>query len=121
LNGNQRGGAGGDHQQMVEFARTVKQNCLRLSEQALGQKQGAEFDKAYIGQQIAAHTNMLAELQAAQQFASNSQLQPLLQQATQMTEHHLTQARTIMDQLEQASGQGGQGATPRAGAPARSR
>jgi predicted outer membrane protein len=122
LNGNQRGSAaGGDHQQMVDFARTVKQNCLRLSEQALGQKQGAEFDKAYIGQQIVAHTNMLAELQAAQQFASNSQLQPLLQQATQMTEHHLTQARTIMDQLEQASGQGGQGSTPRAGAPARSR
>jgi len=118
---NQRGASsGGGHEQMVEFARTVKQNCLKLSEQSLGQKQGAEFDKAYIGQQIVAHTNMLAELQAAQQFASGSQLQPLIQQGTQMTEHHLAQARTIMEQLEQASA--GQGGSPaRTGAPARSR
>jgi len=119
----QRGAStGGGHDQMAEFARTVKQNCLKLSEQSLGQKQGAEFDKAYIGQQIVAHTNMLAELQAAQQFASGSQLQPLLQQGTQMTEHHLSQARTIMEQLEAANAQSGQGGTPpRAATPSRSR
>jgi predicted outer membrane protein len=118
--GNQRGAAaGGGQHQMVEFARTAKQNCLRLSEQSLGKKQGAEFDKAYIGQQIVAHTGMLGELQAAQQFASGSQLQPLIQQATQMTEQHLAQAQSIMDQLESAAGQGG--APARAGAPARSR
>jgi predicted outer membrane protein len=118
---SQRGAsASSGHEQMVEFARTVKQNCLKLNEQALGQKQGVEFDKCYIGQQIAAHTSMLAELQAAQQFTSGSQLQPLIQQGTQMTEQHLAQARTIMEQLEQASG--GQGGSPaRAGAPARSR
>ncbi len=118
--GNQRGAAaGGGQHQMVEFARTAKQNCLRLSEQSLGKKQGAEFDKAYIGQQIVAHTSMLAELQAAQQFASGSQLQPLIQQGTQMTEQHLAHAQSIMQQLEAAGGQGGSPA--RAGAPARSR
>jgi predicted outer membrane protein len=118
--GNQRGAAaGGGQHQMVEFARTAKQNCLRLSEQSLSKKQGAEFDKAYIGQQIVAHTGMLAELQAAQQFTSGSQLQPLIQQATQMTQQHLAQAQGIMDQLEAAAGQGG--APARAAAPARSR
>jgi predicted outer membrane protein len=117
--GNQRGAAGGGQHQMVEFARTAKQNCLRLSEQSLGKKQGAEFDKAYIGQQIVAHTTMLAELQAAQQFASGSQLQPLIQQGTQMTEQHLAHAQSIMQQLEAAGSQGG--APARAGAPARSR
>jgi predicted outer membrane protein len=95
----------GGQQEMVQFAREVKQECLNLTQQELGRKQGNEFDKAYIGQQLVAHTNMLAELRAAQRHAS-SELQPLIQQGAQMTEHHLAQARQIMQQLD-AAGQGG--------------
>jgi len=114
--GNQRGAsAGGEHQQMAEFAREVKQTCLNLTQQDLSRKQGAEFDKCYIGQQIVAHTQMLAELQTAQRHVSG-QMQSLIQQGTQMTEHHLAQAKSIMQQLDAAS----PGAAATAGRPAAS-
>jgi predicted outer membrane protein len=106
--GNQRGAsAGGQGHQLAEFAHEVKQNCLHLTEQALAKKQGAEFDKAYIGIQIVAHTNMLAELQTAQRYTQGSPLQSIVQQGTQMTEHHLSQAKSIMQQLDAESAQGG--------------
>ncbi|HEX6961464.1 MAG TPA: DUF4142 domain-containing protein [Lacipirellula sp.] len=116
--GNQRSsaaGQGGQQQQMVQFAKDVAQNCLQLTQQELGRKQGMEFDKAYIGQQIVAHTGMLAELQAAQQYAS-SEMRPIIQQGTQMTEHHLAQARQIMQQLD-AAGEGGAGGRDQAQRP----
>ena len=101
------GGADGQTQQHVQFAQEVKQQCLQLTTAELGRKQGAEFDKAYIGQQLVAHTQMLATLQAAQRHAS-SELQPIIQQGTQMTEHHLAQARQIMEQLSASGAAGGQ-------------
>jgi predicted outer membrane protein len=97
----------GPDQQEFQLARDIKQECLSLTQAELGRKQGADFDKAYIGQQLVAHTQMLAELRASQRHAS-SRLQPWLQQGTQMTEHHLAQARTIMEQLKQSEGAGGQ-------------
>jgi predicted outer membrane protein len=106
---------GGQTQQVAQFEQQVKQQCLNLTMTELGRKQGAEFDKAYIGQQLVAHTQMLAQLQAAQQHAS-SELQPIIQQGTQMTEHHLAQARQIMEQLD-AGGAGGQGQGQQPGAP----
>jgi hypothetical protein len=109
------GQSGGQDQQMAQFAQEVKQECLNLTQAELGRKQGAEFDKAYIGQQLVAHTNMLAELRAAQRHASG-QLQPIIQQGTQMTEHHLAQARQIMEQLDAGGAAGGASGAPRSGA-----
>jgi len=110
------GAAGGQHDQMVQLAREVKQKCLELTTADLGQKQGAEFDKCYIGQQLVAHTQMLAHLQAFQQHAS-AELRPIIQEGTQMTEHHIAQAKQIMEQLNAADAGGAQGqpqsATPR--------
>jgi predicted outer membrane protein len=116
-NGNQRAAAGAQAgmQQMVDFAREVKQECLNLTTQELGRKQGADFDKCYISQQIVAHTGMLAELRVAQRHLQNEKLQPVLQQGTQMTEHHLAQAKQIMEQLDAGGAQGertGQRPTP---------
>jgi predicted outer membrane protein len=101
--GNQRASGSATNQQMVDLARDIKQECLNLTQTELGKKQGAEFDKCYIGQQIVAHTGMLAELRATQRHAS-SQLQPVLKEGAQMAEHHLTQAKTILQQLESAGG-----------------
>jgi predicted outer membrane protein len=94
---------GGAEHQMAQFAREVKQECLNLVTAELGQQQGAEFDKAYLGQQIGAHLGMLAELRVSQRHASQ-QLKPVLQEGEQMTEQHLAQAKSIMEQLHSASG-----------------
>jgi predicted outer membrane protein len=117
--GNQRtsasGAQGGGQEQMVQLARDIKQECLNLTQAELGRKQGAEFDKCYIAQQLVAHTGMLAELRASQRHASG-QLQPILKEGAQMTEHHLAQARQIMEQLD--AGGGAEGAARSGAAPA---
>jgi predicted outer membrane protein len=98
------GQGGSEDSQMIQLARETKQECLNLTQTELGRKQGDKFDKAYIGQQLVAHTTMLAQLRAAQRHVSG-QLQPILQQGVQMTEHHLAQARQIMEQLDAGGGQ----------------
>jgi len=104
------GAAGAQHDQMVQLAREVKQKCLELTTADLGQKQGADFDKCYMGQQLVAHTQMLAHLQAFQQHAS-AELRPIIQEGTQMTEHHIAQAKQIIEQLNAADAGGAQGQT----------
>jgi predicted outer membrane protein len=108
--------AGDQTQQMVQLAQEIKQECYNLTTAELGQKQGADFDKAFIGQQLVAHTQMLAHLKTYQKHAS-SQLQPIIQEGTQMTEHHIAQARQIMQQLSASDSAGGEAAqNPQSGA-----
>lgn len=110
--GNQRaagasaGAQGGPLQQMAQYMREVKERCVALSAQQLGRQQGPEFDKAFMGMQVALHTNMLAHLQAAQGHVS-SQMQPIVQQGIEMTQNHIAQANQIMEQLDSQQGQGG--------------
>lgn len=93
-----------DHnQQGVQLAQAIKQECLNLTEQELAQKQGVEFDKAYIGQQIGAHMGMLAQLRGSRQFASG-ELKPLIDEGEKMTQQHLDQAKQLMAQLKDKQG-----------------
>ena len=111
---NQRAGGNEGDAQMLALGRKIKEKCLQLTQQQLGEKQGADFDKAYIGQQLVAHTGMLAELQATQEYV-NGDLRPILEEGVKTTEHHLETAKQIMDQLKE--GEPRQAARP--GAPAR--
>lgn len=83
----------------LEMAKAVKQQCLQLTKQEMEGKQGAEFDKCYIGQQIGAHMAMLAELRGTKNFA-NPQLQNVITEGEKMATHHLDQAKEIMKALE---------------------
>ena len=112
----QPGQAGGPHA-MVALERQAAQNRLQLTASELGQKQGAEFDKAYIGQQCVAHIDMLAKLKASEQFAS-ANLKPVIQEGAQMAQQHLTKCKEIMKTLDGARAQTSQ--RP-AGAPAERR
>jgi predicted outer membrane protein len=93
----------GSDQRGVQLAQSVKQECLNLTQQELAQKQGAEFDKAYIGQQIGAHIGMLAELRGSKNFATD-QLQQVITEGEQMTQKHLAEAKQIMSQLKDQQG-----------------
>jgi predicted outer membrane protein len=90
-------------QRAVQLAQSVKQECLNLTQQELAQKQGAEFDKAYIGQQIGAHIGMLAELRGSKNFATG-QLQQVISEGEQVTQKHLAEAKQIMSQLKDQQG-----------------
>jgi len=77
----------------------VKSECLSLTQQELQEHQGAEFDKAYLGQQLGAHIAMLAELRGSKSFAS-PQLQKLLAEGEKMTMAHMEKAKEIINQLK---------------------
>jgi putative membrane protein len=89
--------AGGDS--LTAIKRQIGARVMAMTKQALQNKQGAEFDKAYMNQQLVAHTKMLATLQVLEQHAGGK-LQPLLQQGVTTTAHHLQQVKQILSALE---------------------
>jgi putative membrane protein len=78
-----------------EICHRKQQMCLT----ELEQKQGEEFDKAYVGSQIGAHNEMLASLEVLATVA-DAQLQTLLKKGVETTQQHLKHAKALMQELE---------------------
>lgn len=94
------------------LARQIHEECLALTKEALSEKQGAEFDKAYLTQQCMAHLGMKAAIKGSEPFAS-PQLKPVLQEGLQMTEKHLAEAKNLKKQLmNEAAGEPRQARVP---------
>jgi len=91
---------GDAHSAMYQIAQREKEECVRLTEQDLGKKEGAKFDKALAGQQCVMHTAMIAHLRALQGHGS-SEFGQLLQQLEQTTEQHKQSLDGMMDKLAQ--------------------
>ncbi len=83
----------------VELHAQIKEACTQAFLQELQSKNGAEFDKCYMGQQILAHQDTLATLKVVSQQAS-PELKQTLQQAQQSTQQHLQKAKDVMKQIE---------------------
>ena len=81
----------------------VKSECLSLTQQELQEHQGADFDKAYVGQQLGAHIAMLAELRGSKSFAS-PELQKIIAEGEKMTMAHMEKAKEIMSQIKDERG-----------------
>ena len=92
--------ASGAGQRVFELQKRIAQECLQLTQQELGQKQGAEFDKCYMASQVGAHIGMLAKLRGSQQFASG-ELKQVIQEAEQTVQKHLDHAKQIAKEVEQ--------------------
>jgi len=97
--GRQAGGMRGGNSPFLAFHEEIKRQCAESTIQALNEKQGAEFDHAFIHQQIVEHMGMLDTLKVAEQHASPD-LKKALQQARQHTQQHLEQAKQIAMQLD---------------------
>ncbi|MBA3315806.1 MAG: DUF4142 domain-containing protein [Planctomycetaceae bacterium] len=97
--------AGGNRQQQgannpaVALHEQIKQECVASFTKELQSKNGAEFDKCYLGQQIMAHQGMIDTLKVVDQHAS-ADLKQTLQQAQQATKQHLQKAKELMKQVE---------------------
>jgi predicted outer membrane protein len=115
--GQRQGGQG--NMMMISFERDAAQRCLQMTREMLNEHQGSDFDMAYIGQQIVAHTQMLAKLESAQNRVS-PEFQEVIRKGVQSTNQHLKEARTISQSLAsnqgQQRGQGQRGQQPGAGA-----
>lgn len=93
--------AGGIDSQILPLMHEVHQRCLASTQRYLQNKQGQQFDDAYVGIQIVQHMQMLDKLAVASEHAS-PQLQQVLQQGTQTAQTHLEHAEKLMQQLARA-------------------
>ena len=83
----------------VALTREIGQKCLDLVQSDLKEKEGAQFDKCYIGGQIGMHMHVLAELEVFRNQAS-PELASVLDKGIETTKGHLEQAKTIAQALE---------------------
>jgi predicted outer membrane protein len=83
----------------VAMVQQIKNECLKLTQKELSQYQGAEFDKAFVGQQLGAHLGMLAQLRGSKSFAS-PELQKVITEGEKMTTMHMEAAKKLMDQIK---------------------
>jgi predicted outer membrane protein len=91
--------AGADSNPTLAMLQRIKSECLKLTEKELSEYRGAQFDNAYVGQQVGAHLGMLAELRGSKSFAS-PKLQKVIAAGEKMTATHLEQGKKLMGQIK---------------------
>lgn len=84
---------------LIRLKQQLGQQCLASAQQELEQKEGAEFDKCYIGLQIAKHMEMLDTLKVFSRYAS-PQLDQVIEEAEQVAQDHLDKAKEMIKEHE---------------------
>lgn len=87
--------------QLAEIERQITERHKEAVREELQQKQGAEFDKCYVGGQVAGHMHMLAALEVIQEQGPD-QLRQIAKDAQPTVQQHLDHAKQLMKQLEGA-------------------
>jgi predicted outer membrane protein len=82
-----------------EIHEQVGKQCLESAKQELGRHQGADFDQAFMGMQLAGHMKMQDELKVLKNHASG-ELRQQIDKSLQVVQGHLQQARQVMEQLK---------------------
>jgi len=95
--------SGGAIQQLMQIDRQVVDRKSQMTKEELQQKQGAEFDKAFVGTAIPAHIHMIAQLEVIER-QGQGQLAQIAQQARPIAQQHLEHAKQLMRQLDNQSG-----------------
>jgi predicted outer membrane protein len=93
----------GPIEQLIQLDRQIVQRQTESAKEMLQQKQGNEFDKAFLGMAIHAHANMKAALETIEQQQQLGQLPQIAQQASPVVEQHLQHAKQLMQQQERGS------------------
>ena len=83
----------------VQLHTQIAQQASQHALQTLQNRQGEQFDSAFVGLMIAAHLQEQATLEAMQNRASG-ELQPVLESALQTTEQHTQKAKQVMQAIE---------------------
>ena len=86
--------------ELIQVGQQAFRNALEMNKEMLREHQDKDFAMAFVGQQIMAHTMMLAELKAIESTGPG-ELQPIAQQAIPKVEDHLAKAKQLAEQLSQ--------------------
>jgi putative membrane protein len=87
------------------LVRELGRQCLDTTRKELEKKQGADFDKCYVGMVIGAHAKMNDELTVFSRHASD-RLRTAIQECQPTVQTHLEHAKTLWKQLEGKAGDG---------------
>jgi len=101
-NADQRGQAAQGQQHglpLIKISHQLAERGLSSIRKELSQKQGSDFDKAFVGMQIHGHMNCLNTLEVLRPYAS-PQLAKVIEQAIPSTQTHLQHAKQIMEELK---------------------
>ncbi len=91
------------HAAMEKIGKKAGEIHLKMTKELLNEYQGQEFDMAYIGQQISAHSQMLANLKAMEEHTTG-EFQTVVKEGIQATEQHFKEAKQLSDQLQKRPG-----------------
>jgi len=83
----------------VTVHKEIGDQCLQSAKKELGGKEGQEFDQCYMGMQIVAHMGMIDKLKVFKNYATG-ELQQDIEESIDTAEHHLKEAKKIMDELK---------------------
>jgi predicted outer membrane protein len=97
--------------QLLTLEKQIVERCAQSARDELQQKQGVEFDKCYVGSQVAGHMQMLAALEVLQEQGPE-QIQQIAQEAQPNVQKHLVHAKQILKQLEGAGPAGTRATRP---------
>ena len=95
-------------QQLCAIMEQACENNLEMTKKMLQEHEGQDFQMAYLGQQIVAHTAALAELKAIES-AGPAELKAVAQQATPKIQEHLDMAKKLAKKFEDDRGAGKRG------------
>lgn len=86
----------------VGLKREIAEQCRQSMEQELNSKDGAEFDKCFMGAQIGAHMEAIDSMKVFQRHTSG-QLRQTIDEGIASAQSHLEHAKKIMKDLESAA------------------
>lgn len=89
----------GGHLDWISIKKQIGQQCLKSVKEELGSKQGEDFDKCFMGQQIGAHMKVVDELTVLRNHAS-SELKQKLDKELETAKQHLQLAKQIEQKLK---------------------
>ena len=104
-------GQGGEPN-FLAIKQQVSQKVLDLTKKELEKKEGIEFDKCFVGEQIGSHIWALATLEVFKDQQVSPDLRSVIEKGIQTTQEHLDHAKKLADNLER---QGGRETASRAG------
>ena len=79
----------------------VGKKCLEMFEADLKQKDGTQFDKCYVAQQIGGHVHMIAELEVLRSHVS-PELAAVLDKGIETAKSHLEEVQKLAKSLERS-------------------
>jgi len=88
-----------DHERL---ARDLGRKCLESSTKMLNEKQGAEFDRCFMGMQLGAHIKAVDTIEVFRNYASDS-LKPTLDEGLKTVQMHLQHAKDLAKRTQVAS------------------